>query len=98
MSLKRFAALLGISIVAVLTLYFGVRFINAVFNSAEKQVSTSTATKTSSEWSCRELLGNGEFLQYEDEATCRERSAAGATVIRIWTKPGAKPVLTPSSK
>jgi hypothetical protein len=39
MNLKRFAVLALIVVTAVLTLYFGLRFINAVFNSVEKDLS-----------------------------------------------------------
>jgi hypothetical protein len=88
MSLKRFAALLGISIVAVLTLYFGVRFINAVFNSAEKQVATTTTQPKTTNWTCMEEFPGGDKVFYEDMVTCHKRAAAGGKVITFSQRPG----------
>lgn len=85
--MKQLAGYALIVIVAVLTLYFGVRFINAVFNDVEKKQATTTSAtvKNTSDWNCRVYYGHdGEYVQYDDEAVCRERAAQGATVIRIW--------------
>lgn len=85
--MKQLAGYALIVIVAVLTLYFGVRFINAVFNDVEKkQATTTSAVKTASDWKCRELFGDGQYVQYESETMCRDRIAAGAKVIRIWER------------
>lgn len=85
--MKQLAGYALIVIVAVLTLYFGVRFINAVFNDVERQRTTSAYQSTVDGGYIKYCYEVGTKNFYSDDAVCRELSKDGKKIISSWVKP-----------
>lgn len=86
MNIKQTIAVAAIIVVSLLTLFFGVRFINAVFNDVEKKQTTAVDTTRAYDpkWSCVETMADGEKVYYEGMAFCHDRAAKGGKVVTIW--------------
>lgn len=86
---KQLAATALVIVCAVLVLYFGVRFIDTLFNKVEKDITTTTSAtvKNTSGWQCRELFGDGQFVQYEGKNVCHRLAADGRNIIQVWEGP-----------
>lgn len=90
MNIKQLAATALIIVAAILTAYFGVRFINAVFNDVEKKQSSTVQTQTTTGWSdntCYDVESKVYYSGYSGIDVCHKLAAKGVKVIRIWEKP-----------
>jgi hypothetical protein len=83
--MKQLAGYALIVVVAVLALYFGVRFINAVFNDVEKKQTTAVRTMDNGyNQYCYEV---GTKNLYTDMAVCHALASEGKKMISSWVKP-----------